>query len=328
MSSFFRPRLKSAFRPDKGRMYSRFTALKNHSKEDQEKLEDSTAAVIGLGATGSAIAENLARHGVNLILIDRDYLEEKDAYSSSLYTLEQCRKSLPKAEAAEENLQEFTEVESYSISLSPENLEKISSADVILDGTDNLETRQLINDYSKREDIPWIYTAAIAERSYSMPFIDKCFNCIVQKPEKVATCETDGILREVAQAAAARSSQKAVKFLTEKNINEELELVEEGRALDVESSGCEVCRTESFPHIQREKSTAQVCGAGKFQLQKDFSRSRIESLEVGDKIAENDFLVRLEYEGREATFFDSGRVVVEAEDKGHAEALVSEIAGI
>jgi molybdopterin/thiamine biosynthesis adenylyltransferase len=309
-------------------MYSRFTALQNHSEEDQDKLENSTAAVIGLGATGSAIAENLARHGVNLIIVDRDYLEEKDVYSSSLYTHEQCRQSLPKAKVAEEKLEEFTQVESYSISLSSENIRKISSADVILDGTDNLGTRQLINDFSKKNETPWVYTAAVAEKAYSMPFIDKCFNCMVQKPEEVATCETDGILREIAQVAAAKSAQKAVKILTDQDITETLELVSEGRMLEVESAGCEVCRKENFPHMEESTDINRVCGAGKFQLEKDFSRRQIESLELGEKVVENSFLIRISYEGRELAFFNSGRIIVEAEDEGHAEALVSEVLGI
>ena len=310
-------------------MYSRFTALQNHSEKDQERLENSTAAVIGLGATGSAIAENLARHGIDLIIIDRDYLEPKDAYSSSIYTPEQCQKALPKARAAEKHLEQFTDVKAYSKSLSPENLDLIENADIVLDGTDNLETRQVINDYSKRTGTPWIYTAAIAERAYSMMFEQSCFNCLVQKPEKVATCETDGIMREVAQKAAASSSMKAVKYLTGKEIEEKLELVHQGRELNVESSGCEVCRMEEFPHLQDFDSAVRVCGEDKFQLQRDISEKVIEAVEQScEVLAENSFLVRVEYEGYELTFFRSGRVIAEAEDQSHAEALVSEVAGI
>jgi molybdopterin/thiamine biosynthesis adenylyltransferase len=310
-------------------MYSRFTTLQNHSEKDQEKLENSTAAVIGLGATGSAIAENLARHGIDLIIIDRDYLEPKDTYSSSIYTPEQCQNSLPKAQAAENHLEQFTDVKAYSKSLSPENLDLIKNADIILDGTDNLETRQLVNDYSKRGDIPWIYTAAIAERAYSMMFRQKCFNCMVQKPEKIATCETDGIMREVAQKAAASSSMKAVKYLTGREVEEKLELVDQSRKLEVESSGCEVCNRDSFPHLEDFNLTVRVCGENKFQLQRDVSEKVIESVEQScEVLAENSFLVRVEYEDYELTFFRSGRVIAEAEDQGHAEAMVSEVAGI
>jgi adenylyltransferase/sulfurtransferase len=306
-------------------MYSRFTALSKFSEEDQERLENSTAAVVGLGATGSAIAENLARHGVSLIIFDRDYLEEKDVYSSSIYTPEQCRKSLPKAETAKRFLEKLTDVEAYSESFSADSLDKISSADIILDGTDNLRTRQLINDYSKKENVPWIYTGAIAEEAYSMLFDEKCFNCFSKKPDKVATCATDGIMREVAQKAAASSSQKAVEFLTGKDVEETLEVVHGSRELDVETSGCEVCREERFPHLESGEDIIQVCGTEKFQLERSFSREQVEDLNVGSKVAENNFLVRMRYEGREITFFNSGRVIVEARDKDHAEALLGEL---
>ncbi|QGA80267.1 ThiF family adenylyltransferase [Candidatus Nanohalobium constans] len=310
-------------------MYSRFTTLQNHSEEDQERLENSTAAIIGLGATGSAIAENLARHGVNLIIIDRDYLEEKDAYSSSLYTPEQCEKALPKAKAAEDYLKQFTGVEAYSESFKPDNTDLIEEADIILDGTDNLETRQVINDYSKKQGIPWIYTAAIAEKAYSMPIIDKCFNCMVQKPQKVATCETDGVMREVARVAAAKSVYKAVKMLTGSSVDERLELVDKNRFLKVEDSGCEVCESEVFPHLDQTARVSKLCGRGKYQFEKNISDENIaQAVKAGEKLAENDYLVRIGYEGREITFFRSGRVIVEARDEGHAESLISEVAGI
>ena len=310
-------------------MYSRFTALKDHTENDQKKLEDSIVAVVGLGATGSAIAENLARHGIKLIIIDRDYLEEKDTYSSSIYTPKQSKKSLPKAKAAENSLKKFTEVESHVESLSPENIQLLNSADIILDGTDNLQTRQVINDYSKKENIPWIYTAAIAERAYSMPFVDKCFNCMIQKPEKVATCETEGIMREVAQKVAASSAQKAVKYLTSDDVPERFELVHERNTLDVESSGCKVCRKESFPHLEQVQTTKTVCGENKYQLEKDFIKENFENIEKAcNVIAENDFLLRGRYEGYELTFFRSGRVIAEAENSGHAEALITEVAGV
>lgn len=307
-------------------MYSRFTALKNYSKEDQEKLKDSTAAVIGLGATGSAIAENLARHGINLIIIDRDYLEPNDIYSSNLYTPQQCEKALPKAVAAKEKLEKFTEVKAFTENLSTANMEILDEADIILDGTDNLETRQKINDYCKKEEVPWIYTAALAEKAYSMFFDQKCFKCMLDKQVGAATCETDGILREVAQRAAASSTRKAVKYLTGKKVEERLELVNEGRSLEVEHEGCEVCLGERFPHLEEEDRSITLCGGKKFQLEKDFSFEEMRNREETE--AENKYLVKFIQNGYELVFFRSGRVIVEAKDEGHARSLISEAAGI
>jgi len=131
-------------------MFSRFEALENFNKEDQKQLEDSKVAVVGLGATGSVIAEHLARHGISLVVIDRDYLEPKDIYSSSIYKPRQCEKAMPKAIAAEKELEIFTDIESKVESLNPENIDILKDVDLILDGTDNLETRFLINEYSKK----------------------------------------------------------------------------------------------------------------------------------------------------------------------------------
>ncbi len=309
-------------------MYSRFTALQEYTEEHQKRLEELTVAVVGLGATGSAIAENLARHGVDLILVDRDYLERKDVYSSGLYNPVQCKNSLPKAEASKKILGKFTEVEAYSTSLNGQNIDLVSSADLVMDGTDNLEARQVLNDFSKKEDVPWIYTAAIADTAYSMLFEEKCFNCMIEKPQQVATCETDGILREVSQIAAAKSTKKAVEFLTGKNVDESLEVLPEGRVLDVETSGCEVCNRRNYPHLEKSSSVSTVCGDGKYQLKKDFDFDQAKNIDAGEVKAENGYLVRINFGGRDVAFFNSGRVIVEAEDEGHAESTVSELLGI
>jgi len=113
-------------------MFSRFEALENFNKEDQKQLEDSKVAVVGLGATGSVIAEHLARHGISLVVIDRDYLEPKDIYSSSIYKPRQCEKAMPKAIAAEKELEIFTDIESKVESLNPENIDILKDVDLIL----------------------------------------------------------------------------------------------------------------------------------------------------------------------------------------------------
>jgi adenylyltransferase/sulfurtransferase len=298
-------------------MYSRFEALKEFGEEEQKQLQNSTAAVVGLGATGSAIAENLARHGVNLIIVDRDYLEQNDVYSSNLYTIEQCSDNLPKAEAAEKKLGEFTEVKSHSRSLSHGNLEILENADIVLDGTDNMRARQLINGFSQREDVPWVYTAALGRKAYSMFFDKKCFRCLVQDVESAASCESRGVMRETAQKAAASSSLKAVKFLAGKKVSEKLGIVHEARKLDAECDGCKVCEEKWIPETGEE--AVELCGEGKYMLERDF-----ESISTpGEVVSENGFLKRIEFQGTELTVFHSGRIFVEAEDEGHAKALVA-----
>ncbi|MFT4892914.1 MAG: molybdopterin/thiamine biosynthesis adenylyltransferase [Candidatus Nanohaloarchaea archaeon] len=311
-------------------MYSRFKALQNYKEEDLEKLQDSTTAVVGLGAVGSVIADNLARHGVNLVVIDRDYLEPNDCYSSSIYTPEQCRNAAPKAKAVEENLSQHTSVKALVESLNPQNIDLLDEADLIMDGTDNLETRFLISEYCRREGKPWIYTSAIGEKGYSMFFQDKCFNCVFKDIQtwSLETCETAGIMREVSAISASRSSMKAVKFLTGKEMEEELETVE-GESFSIEDSDCPVCRKEEYPHLSSERTTTSVCGENKYQVEKEIAEPAFEKIkEQADSFTENEYLIRAELNGRNAVFFRDGRAIIEAKDRGHAEAIYSETVGV
>lgn len=312
-------------------MYSRFKALTNYSEEDLKKLQSSKVAVIGLGATGSAIAENLARHGVNLFIIDRDYLEMNDMYSSSIYTPEMCEKSLPKAKAAEKYLSKFTEVEAVQGNLNSENISLLDECNLIMDGTDNLGTRLLISEYCNREDKPWIYTAAISENGYSMIFDEKCFNCIFEEIEagSIETCETAGILREISSITAAKSSQKAVDFLTDKEVQETLDMIPSGRSLEISSQGCEVCEDENYSRLDSASSTSSVCGKNKYHL--DLNSDSIDLQKVSENLntsIKNEYLVKASIDTRNITIFEDGRAIVEAKDKGHAEQLISEKLGI
>lgn len=311
-------------------MYSRFKALDGFGSEELEQLQDSTAAVVGLGATGSVIAEHLARHGVNLVIIDRDYLEQNDLYSSTLYTPEQCENSLPKAKAAENVLSGLTEVESHIEHLNAGSISILSSADIVVDGTDNMETRFLLNEHSKRGGVPWVYTAALAEKGYSMLFDRECFSCVFEKVEAGAlgTCETEGIMRETAALAASRSALKAVKTLAGKEVDETLDVVPPGERLEVESPGCEACSGENYPYLESSTGAVAVCGENKFQLEREVDKRAFDSLrEVGEVVADNQYLTRVKVNGKDFVLFRSGRAIVEAEDRGHAEARFDELVG-
>jgi molybdopterin/thiamine biosynthesis adenylyltransferase len=309
-------------------MRSRFEALRGEG--ELENLEGSEAAVVGLGATGSVMAEHLARHGVDLLLIDRDYLEENDLYSSSLYAREQVERGLPKAEAAKQELSQFTDVEAKVASLDPGSISVLEGADIILDGTDNLETRFLIDEHSRKTGTPWIYTAAIAEKGYSMLFDTNCFSCLFDEVEagSLGTCETEGIMREISSMAASRSALKAVNFLAGHEPDESLDVVPSGESLEVESKGCKVCQDGSYPHLEAGKSVESVCGEEKYQLERDIDDRAFERLrELGEVVADNEYLTRVEVEGRSFALFRSGRAIVEARDRGHAEARFDELLG-
>lgn len=312
-------------------MYSRLHALENLTEQQVQQLQASKVAVIGLGATGTAIAESLARYGVNLKIFDRDYLEENDLYSSGLYTEEQCRKSIPKAEAVEEKLSELTEVEKHVESLNSGNIKALQGADLIIDATDNMETRFLINEYCQKNGKTWIYTAALAEKGYSMLFKEKCFNCVFKevRPGKLGTCRTEGVIRDVAAIAGHRSSLKAFRFITDGAVSEELDVVPDGLSLEVEASGCEVCEEGSFSRLEGGSSVSSVCGERKYQVNGEVGEEAFQRLrEQGEVVADNEYILRVELDDGEFALYRSGGALLEAEDRGHAEARFSEIVGI
>ena len=286
-------------------MYSRFKALNNYNLE---KIQSSTAVIVGLGATGSVIAEHLARHGVDLILIDRDYLEQNDLYSSNLYFREQVEKALPKAKAAEERLSELTDIDSHVVNLNSDNIELLSSADIILDGTDNIETRYLIDEYSKENGVPWIYTAALGERGFSMFIEEACFKCMFNQVKPKESCETNGVLREISNMAASTSCIKALKHLTGEEVEEKLEIIPEMDDFTPAECSCSE---------RREIEASNVCGEDKYQV---FGDSIPEEFR-GEVIASNNYLKRLEFQGHILTVFESGRAIIEAESLEEAERL-------
>ncbi|MFB6180973.1 MAG: ThiF family adenylyltransferase [Candidatus Nanohalobium sp.] len=313
-------------------VYSRLRAT-DLSEQQIKSLQRSKVAVIGLGATGSVIAESLARYGVKLKIIDRDYLEPNDLYSSSIYTLEDVEKSLPKAKAASKKLGEITEVEERVESLRPGNISTLlEDIDLIIDGTDNLETRLLINEYCQREGKPWIYTAALADQGYSMLLKDKCFNCIFRqvKPEKLGTCRSEGIERDIAAMAAHRSSYKAFKHLTGREVEQDLHILPEAEAFKVECKGCKICKEEEYEYLGTSKQVSSVCGEDKYRITIDASDEVIKKFEeeAEELKASNSYLVRGCVDGREIVVYRSGEILVEAENSGHAEAVLSEVLGI
>lgn len=312
-------------------MHSRLRALKNIEEEQIQQLQNSKIAVIGLGATGSVIAESLARYGVNLKIFDRDYLEENDLYSSSLYTTEECEKSLPKTEVLQEKLSELTEVEKHVESLNAGNIKALDEADLVIDATDNMETRFLIDEYCQKNDKAWIYTAALADQGYSMFFDEKCFNCVFKqvRPGKLGTCRTEGVIRDVAAITAHRSALKAFRYLTGEKVEEVLDVVPGGESFDVEASGCEVCEDRKYSRMDSDERVSSVCGENKYQINAEVSEEAFERLrEEGEIVADNEFILRAVVDGKDFALYRSGGALLEAEDRGHAEARFSEIVGI
>ena len=293
-------------------MHSRFKALE---KYDLGKLQSSTVAIVGLGATGSVMAEHIARHGINLILIDRDYLEINDLYSSNLYSREQCESALPKAKAAEQKLQDVAEVESYVQNLDSSNTELLEDADIILDGTDNLETRLVLDQYSSLNNVPWIYTAALGERGFSMFLEDNCFRCMFEKLDPASSCQQNGVMREISSIAASTSSIKAIRKLSGLEVDQRLEMLPEGRKFEAMECTC---------NDNEEIKVSSVCGENKYQV---FGSVKPENFQ-GNVVTRNKYLSKINFEGTALTVFKSGRAIIKADSREEAQKVYKKASSI
>src|SRR5882757_10750383 len=187
--------------------YSRQILFHGIGPEGQKKLAQARVAIVGCGATGSAVAALLSRSGVGMLrIIDRDYVEASNLQRQTLFEESDAAESLPKAIAAKRRIAAFNSqvvVEPKVADLTPSNIDELlGETDLILDGTDNFETRYLINDYSVSRGTPWIYGAAVGSYGITMPVLPKvgaCFRCIYPEPPAGSqpTCETAGVLNSI-----------------------------------------------------------------------------------------------------------------------------------
>jgi adenylyltransferase/sulfurtransferase len=194
--------------------YSRQVLFKEIGEEGQAQIGRSRVLLVGLGAVGSVSSEMLARAGVGFLrLVDRDHLDRSNLQRQGLYDEEDLAKSLPKAVAAEKKLRAINsdvEIEGKVEDVGPENVEELlDGIDLVLDGTDNFETRYLLNDASIKLGKPWIYAACVG--SYGMSYVVRpgetaCMRCLLETeppPGASPTCDTAGVIAPVVHAVAA-----------------------------------------------------------------------------------------------------------------------------
>src|SRR5712692_7778734 len=211
-------------KPELDERYSRQALFAGIGAEGQRRLLQSRVAIVGCGATGSTLASLLARAGVGTLrIIDRDYVESSNLQRQMLFDEADAAESLPKAIAA---CRKIAAVNSQIVTdphvsdLRPENAQDLlGGVELILDGTDNFETRYLLNDYAVKNSLPWIYAAAVGSYAITMnvlPAETACLTCIFpQGPSGVLeTCETAGILSSAVNLAASIAATEAIKLLT------------------------------------------------------------------------------------------------------------------
>lgn len=331
--------------------YSRQVLFAGLGRQGQRRLGASRAVVIGCGALGSFSANALVRAGVGRLLVaDRDFVEASNLQRQMLFDEEDAAQSLPKAKAAERHLRQINsdvEIEGRVADVTPDNVEElISGAGVVLDGTDNFETRYLLNDACVKLGIPWIYAAAVGSYGVTMPVLPgrtACLACLFPEPPSTVgeTCETVGILSSAAAAVAALQVADALKVLSGALERVEARLfsldVWDNRVQSVPVgpplAGCAVCGRREFRHLAGERrSHITLCGRNSVQIHErarplDFAalRARLEPL---GQVRSNDFVLKFFISPYEMTLFPDGRAIIKGTtDPGVARSLYARYVG-
>ena len=313
--------------------YSRQMLFAGIGVEGQRRLLAARVAIVGCGATGSAVATLLARSGVGTLrIIDRDYVEPSNLQRQSLFDEADAAESMPKALAAAKKIAAFNSqilVEPQVADLTPANVRPLlEGAQLILDGTDNFETRYLVNDYAVQNSVPWIYAAAVGSYGVTLnvlPGKTACLACLFPDPPRGTfdTCDTAGILNSAASLVASIEAAEALKLLVgaDDKIRRTLlsfDLWTNAQAEVAASAarlGCRACERRDFVHLAGEgRPHVTMCGRNSVQIHEchrpvDFTEMSFR-LKPHGVVRHNDFVLKFWHDPYEMTLFPDGRAII------------------
>ena len=321
--------------------------------EGQQRLLASRVAIVGCGAIGAAAANLLVRAGVGYIrIIDRDFVEPSNLQRQTLFDESDALLALPKAVAAERKLRSINStvaVEGLVADLTPRNTETLlGGVDLLLDGTDNFETRFLINDFAVKSALPWIYAAGVASYGLTMtilPGATPCLACLLESGSAAQgleeTCDTIGVLGPLVNLIASLESTEAMKLLCGRPNALHGRLLScdvwTGRMQSIlvaRDPDCRACVRREFTYLEGEAQPhITMCGRDSVQIHE---RSR--ALDLGvlgirlkplvEEVRQNDFLLRFRIAPYEMTVFADGRAILKGtRDPAVARSLYSRYIG-
>jgi molybdopterin-synthase adenylyltransferase len=324
----------------KGSRYFKQALLREIGEEGQEHLAGSSVLIAGCGALGTVIANSMVRSGVGYVrIVDRDFIELDNLPRQMLFDEEDIRKGLPKAVAAAEKLRLINseiKIEPIVADLNSENIEElISDVDIVLDGTDNFETRFLINNACIKHNKPWIYGGVMSMNGMCaviIPGETPCLQCLISDippPGTMPTCDTVGVLGMAVNIIASVESVEAVKILAGRKASLLRKLVFidpwEGQYHLFEFKKtvkrCPVCDDHEYKFL--EKSTvshiSSLCGQNAVQISALFS-SHIsfpvlaERLSASGDVSFNEYMLKFKTGGYELVIFPDSRAIVRGTD--------------
>jgi molybdopterin-synthase adenylyltransferase len=344
-------------KPDQSEKYSRQILFAGISEDGQRAILGSSAAMVGCGALGTVAANLLVRAGVGrLRIIDRDFVEMSNLQRQTLFEESDARDALPKAVAAERRLRAINsgiEVEGVVADVTPKNAaELLSGFSVILDGTDNFETRLLLNDSAISLGIPWIYAAVVASYGVTMtirPGESACLACLLESSSLddtiatvEATCDTAGVLNAAVGVIASIEAAEAIKLLAGKPeaLNGRLISCDvwTGKFQSIgiaRNPECRACARRAFLYLAGEAQPhITLCGRDSVQIHE--RHRRLDLAELGRRLVSasaaevhnNDFLLRFRVAPYELTVFADGRAIIKGtKDPAVARSLYARYVG-
>jgi adenylyltransferase/sulfurtransferase len=336
--------------------YSRQVRFPQLGEEGQRKLMASRVTICGCGALGTVLANHLVRAGVGFVrIVDRDFIETHNLQRQVLFDESDVSDNLPKAEAAARKLRNINSVvtiEPVVTDIDHTNIIELTrDVDLILDGTDNFETRYLINDAAVKQNKPWIFGGVIGSEGQTMtirPGITPCVRCVVESappPGMTATCETAGVLGPAVAVIASFEAVEAIKLLTGAYdaLNKEMITIDiwdwTFRRLKIASLlgkvDCPCCKHRKFEWLEGDlgSRTTTLCGRNSVQV----AHRRSQPLDFADLAAQlatagevrhNAFMLRFSADGHEFTVFPDGRAIIKGtNDVAKARVLYSRYLG-
>ena len=340
--------------------YQRQLIFRGLGEEGQRKLIASRVAIVGVGATGSALAMLLARAGVGFLrLIDRDFVELNNLHRQMLFTEADAASGQPKAVAAAEHLRAANSditIEPVVADFNAGNAIALTQdVDLILDGADNFETRYLINDVALKLGLPWVYTGVVASYGMTTTLIPDgaaekvgreatpCLQCILgpEPPGGGPTCDTAGVIGPIVTLMASISAAEAIKLLSGRGeINRGMIIVDlwdnsfDQFGIAQRNPDCPACGKGEYRFLNADAGSRSVslCGRNAVQITNPGARVSLpeiaERLKALGQVDVNDYLLRARIDDYEITLFPDGRAIIKGtEDPDLAKSLYARYVG-
>ncbi|MFQ5817471.1 MAG: ThiF family adenylyltransferase [Terriglobia bacterium] len=314
--------------------YSRQVLFAGIGEAGQRRLAAARVVLVGCGALGSAQANALVRAGVGYLrVVDRDFVEESNLQRQMLFDEQDAREALPKAVAAERKLKAINSavrVEGIVADVVPDNVEELlAGADILLDGTDNFETRFLLNDAAVKQDLAWVYGAVVGSYGIAMPIVPgvtACFTCwFTERPQGALeeTCDTVGVINPAVNWVAALQVSEALKLLVGRWRREAARLhrgdlwKNEFYSITIPRprAECRTCGQRDFVYLHGlAQPQVTLCGRNAVQIHERGRRLDLDALRqrllAHGPVRNNPYLLRLWVAPYELTVFADGRAII------------------